>query len=46
MEEVIPLTSVNNAQQLMLKKDAEKFNNADMGKILMFNIFLDIKRNF
>lgn len=37
VEEIIPLTSVNNAQQLMLKKDSEKFNNADMGRIFLFN---------
>lgn len=38
MEEIIPLTSVNNAQQLMLKKDTEKFNNVDMGKIILSKI--------
>ncbi|KAI6188448.1 Receptor-type tyrosine-protein phosphatase N2 [Aphelenchoides besseyi] len=30
-EETIPLTSVNNGQQLLLKKDIEKFNYDDMG---------------
>lgn len=32
MEEIIPLASENDQQQLLLlKKDAEKFNNVDMG---------------
>jgi protein tyrosine phosphatase len=31
VEEIVPLTSVANQQQLLLKKDTEKFNNADMG---------------
>ena len=31
IEEIIPLTSLSNEQQLMLKKDAEEYNNPDMG---------------
>ncbi|KAI6171328.1 Receptor-type tyrosine-protein phosphatase N2 [Aphelenchoides bicaudatus] len=31
LEEVIPLTSAANAQQLLMKKDPEKFGNDDMG---------------
>jgi protein tyrosine phosphatase len=31
MEEIVPLTSLSNEQQLLLKKDAELYNNADMG---------------
>ena len=31
MEEVVPLTSLSNEQQMMLKKDAEEYNNADLG---------------
>lgn len=30
-EEIIPLTSELNAQQLLMKKDPEKFKNEDMG---------------
>ena len=30
-EEIIPLTSELNAQQLLMKKDPEKFGNDDMG---------------
>ena len=31
MEEIVPLTSLSNEQQLLLKKDAEEYNNDDMG---------------
>lgn len=45
LEEVIPLTSAANAQQLLMKKDPEKFGAEDMGKLFgktRYKLFLFI----
>lgn len=33
VEEPIPLTSEDNEQQVLLKKDIEKFDNSDLGNL-------------
>lgn len=42
MEEPIPLTSQDNEQQVLLKKDIEKFDNSDLGnqRFRLWTIFL------